>query len=47
MENIMCGRKLSHEELTWAEYRDQLVTAQPPHNSNRNNRPELLEPVTV
>lgn len=30
----MCGRKFSHEELTWAEYRDILAIVQPPPNSN-------------
>ncbi len=30
----MCGRKFSHEELTWAEYRDILSIVQPPPNSN-------------
>jgi putative SOS response-associated peptidase YedK len=30
----MCGRKFSHEELAWAEYRDILAIVQPPPNSN-------------
>ena len=30
----MCGRKFSHEELTWAEYRDILAIVEPPPNSN-------------
>ena len=30
----MCGRKFSHEELTWAEYRDILAIVQPPPDSN-------------
>lgn len=30
----MCGRKFSHEELTWAEYRDILSIVEPPPNSN-------------
>ncbi|ASK87321.1 SOS response-associated peptidase [Sphingorhabdus sp. SMR4y] len=30
----MCGRKFSHEELTWAEYRDILAIVQPPPASN-------------
>lgn len=30
----MCGRKFSHEELTWAEYRDILAITQPPPHSN-------------
>lgn len=30
----MCGRKFSHEELTWAEYRDTLEIIQPPPDTN-------------
>ncbi len=30
----MCGRKFSHEELTWAEYRDILAIVQPAPESN-------------
>jgi putative SOS response-associated peptidase YedK len=30
----MCGRKFSHEELSWADYRDILAIVQPPPNSN-------------
>ncbi len=30
----MCGRKFSHEELIWAEYRDVLTIVQPPPDSN-------------
>lgn len=30
----MCGRKFSHEELTWADYREMLQIIQPPPNTN-------------
>jgi putative SOS response-associated peptidase YedK len=30
----MCGRKFSHEELTWADYRDMLQIIQPPPDTN-------------
>jgi len=47
----MCGRKFSHEELTWAEYRDILAIVQPPPNSNfqpnYNICPTQLVPVCV
>lgn len=47
----MCGRKFSHEELTWAEYRDILAIVQPPPNSNfqpnYNICPTQMVPVCV